>query len=118
MRCWVSCPIAAVIVALGGCVEAEPAISQACEDSAISWQTFADGYVRNWCRGCHSAELAGDGRHGAPVGVNFNERGDMTKHYEHIKARATGDAPTMPPAGGPSEEERALFAAWLECGTP
>jgi hypothetical protein len=33
-------------------------------------------------------------------------------------APSPGGTPTMPPAGGPSGEERALLAEWLACGAP
>ena len=40
---------------------------------------------------------------------------DMIRWGPRIQARATGPEPTMPPGGGPSEEERALLSEWLEC---
>ncbi|MCB9797724.1 MAG: hypothetical protein H6741_33960 [Alphaproteobacteria bacterium] len=37
---------------------------------------------------------------------------------ERILARAAADAPTMPPAGGTSEDDRTRLRWWLECAEP
>lgn len=84
------------------------------ESDLVTYDNFADGFVRDWCRGCHSAELGEDQRAGAPLEVNFDTEADLLEHAERMHARATGDAPTMPPAGGPSTEELELFARYLE----
>ncbi len=83
----------------------------------LTYETFADGFVRNNCRGCHSAELTGDARHDAPRRMNFDSLEDIREHEDRILARATGSEADMPPAGGPSHAERALFQEWLLCGT-
>jgi hypothetical protein len=39
------------------------------------------------------------------------------RHWaERIEARAASASPTMPPAGGPTDEERAMLREWIECG--
>lgn len=93
-----------------------PAIPEAECAHQLTYEGFADGFVRNNCRGCHGAALAGAARHGAPESINFDTLDDVRQHARRMVARASGDAPTMPPAGGPSDEERALFHEWVMCG--
>jgi uncharacterized membrane protein len=55
-------------------------------------------------------------RQNAPADVNFDTLEGVHQFAERIAARATGPSANMPPAGGPSAEERALLAEWLACG--
>jgi len=103
---------------VGELVTQQSAQEVACEDPTLTWDTFGDEFVRNWCRGCHSPWLDEGRRYGAPVGVDLGEHDDVQRLAARALARATGDAPTMPPGGGPSDEERELFRVWLECGAP
>ncbi len=82
----------------------------------VTYASFADGFVRNNCRGCHSSALTGAARHRAPVRVNFDTLDDLRMHADRVIIRATGPEADMPPAGGPSDEERRLFEEWLHCG--
>lgn len=84
----------------------------------LTYEGFGDGFVRNNCRGCHASQLVGVARHGAPDGVSFDTLDDVRAHAPRMLDRATGPAPSMPPAGGPSDEERQLFREWLACGAP
>jgi uncharacterized membrane protein len=56
---------------------------------------------------------AGD-RHDAPLGVDFDTYQGVLDHADRIAVR-DGDG-TMPPGGGPSEEEHARLAEWIACG--
>ncbi|TPV97113.1 MAG: hypothetical protein B7733_01210 [Myxococcales bacterium FL481] len=87
-------------------------------DVTLTWENFGDGYVRDWCRGCHSMYLEGAARYGAPPGVDFNTHEGVQERLERVIARATGDQPTMPPAGGPTADERELLLQWLDAGAP
>ncbi len=49
------------------------------------------------------------------MGVDLNTYGDVLRHVERIEARATGEAPTMPPSGRPSADDVALLDEWLTC---
>ena len=116
------------VLALAGCGDATPVDrpletqshpqNEACEDPTLTWDNFGDGFVRNWCRGCHSPWLNEGERHGAPLGLDLATREDLQQHMDRVLARATGDLPTMPPGGGPSDEERRLLHTWLACGAP
>ena len=87
-----------------------------CETSYLDYQNFAAAFSADWCRGCHGAAVPEGMRQKAPLGVDFDDLSALRHWSERIQIRATGAAPTMPPAGGPSEEERALLAEWLACG--
>lgn len=83
-----------------------------------TWENFGDAFLRNWCKGCHSPHLQGEARFGAPEGVDLFSLEELRQWEARVRARATGKAPTMPPAGGPSQEERDRLAQWLSLGAP
>jgi uncharacterized membrane protein len=95
----------------------EPVSEDACETSYLSYDNFGAPFVINWCRGCHSSAIAQGQRQKAPMTVNFDTADDVRNWAERIEARAASVTPDMPPAGGPSEAERALLREWIECGT-
>lgn len=86
-----------------------------CETSYLRYGNFGEPFVLNWCRGCHSSALPQGMRQKAPVGVNFDTIADVRSWKDRMMVRAATGA-TMPPAGGPSAEERALLTEWLGCG--
>ena len=88
----------------------------ACETSYLDYGNFGSVFVTNWCRGCHSSSVPAGMRQKAPIDVNFDNEADANEWKTRIRIRAAGDKPTMPPAGGPSVEERALLAEWIDCG--
>ncbi|MBK7534957.1 MAG: hypothetical protein IPI49_06165 [Myxococcales bacterium] len=105
---------------LAGCAEdAEappPPDPKLCQESTLSYQNFAAPFVITWCRGCHGKDQPVAMRQNAPVGVDFDTAEQVRAGSARILLRATGAAPTMPPAGGPSEQERELLAEWIACG--
>jgi uncharacterized membrane protein len=105
---------AAIALALAACGEDYPA---ECRDSPLTYETFGAPFMISWCRGCHSRELRVDMRQRAPVDVNLDTLGDVRAHATRIVVRA-GAGSSMPPAGGPSADERALLAEWIGCGAP
>ena len=86
-----------------------------CVDSAVTYQTFGDPFITNWCRGCHSEGLYPTMRQDAPVDVNFDTLDEVRAHKRRIY-EMTVATDEMPPNGGPSDEERALLREWLSCG--
>ena len=120
MRCW---PRISLLVALVGLLSAcddmgEGTQTQLPEPRLVDYENFGDPFVRNWCRGCHSAQLAAGERGGAPPGVDFDTHEGVLAWLDRIEARATGDDPTMPPTTGPTDEERELLGQWLSEGAP
>jgi len=92
-----------------------------------TWETFGAGFIRTWCHSCHSSALADGYRYDAPVGVDFDTLLDVQTQLEHsalgethpgIIDKATGDDPSMPPAGGVLPEVQDRFDAWIACGAP
>lgn len=83
-----------------------------------TWQNFGNAFLRNWCKGCHSNKLQGAARFGAPEGVDLGTLEELRNWQSRVAARATGDTPSMPPAGGPSREEIRRLKQWLELGAP
>lgn len=81
----------------------------------LTWSNFGQAWMNKHCNGCHGSLAVGDARHGAPESTNLDTWDDALRHAERVAARSLGDAPDMPPGGGPSEEERALLAEWLHC---
>lgn len=87
-----------------------------CETSYLTYETFGAPFAISWCRGCHSSAVPAGMRQRAPIDVNFDTHEDIVNYKSKILELTTGAKPSMPPAGGPSDEERALLAEWLNCG--
>ena len=86
--------------------------------SFLHWENFGEPFVRSWCTGCHSSQLTEERREEAPVDVNLDSLEGIREHMDRMWTRAADQNATMPPAGGPGEEERALLGEWLACGAP
>jgi hypothetical protein len=110
-----------VIVLAAGCdpeadteTEPEPLPTGCGEDVPIlTWEGFGQGFMVTYCQGCH-ASSAPD-RHDAPPNVVFDTEADVALWKERILATAGTEPATMPPAGGPTPEDREKLAAWLGC---
>jgi uncharacterized membrane protein len=81
----------------------------------LDYQNYGKGFVDKHCVGCHSSLLPESHRMGAPLGVDLDTYQFIIDWADRIEARATGSSPSMPPGGGPSEQELANLAEWLEC---
>lgn len=117
--------VAACIAAAGACTTStgEPPgddgggdDTTTCDNSYLTYDNFGEPFMENWCRSCHSSQVPEDMRQTAPDDVNFDDLADVKSFADRIKYRA-GEQKTMPPAGGPSDEERALLVEWISCGT-
>jgi len=82
----------------------------------VGWETHARELVET-CQGCHSADLQGDERQGAPVGLDFDLPDGVEGFAAQMVSLATGPDAVMPPQGIDSEL-RERFALWVECGLP
>lgn len=109
--------ISIAIALLGAGCEEKAELSEECAQSGLTYQTFGEAFLVSWCRGCHSRELPEDMRQMAPLDVNFNTLDDVRDRRGRV-GFLVSEARTMPPAGGPSMEERALMMEWLSCGAP
>lgn len=81
----------------------------------LTWETAGAPVVLTWCTPCHSEDLTGMARSGAPRGVDFDDEDDVRQRAARVWARALSDPPTMPPASGPSEDALDRLGAWLTC---
>ncbi len=94
-------------------------VEGSCEDPlAPTWENFGDGFVRNYCRGCHGPKLPPSKRTGAPVGIDFATHAHVTQRLDRFETRAASERPDMPPGGGPDPAELELLRRWIKCGVP
>jgi hypothetical protein len=92
---------------------------RACPDrSPLTYQSFGAPFFFNYCTGCHSSKLPAERRRGAPNGIDFDTLGGIRTHAQRIFARAADGNVAMPPAGGPSADQRKQLGDWLACGAP
>ncbi len=85
-----------------------------CDDApVVTWDNFGDGFVTENCQPCHAS--TSEDRNGAPTGVVFDTREETLAQADAILAVATGPAPTMPPQGGVTDDDRTLLSYWLTC---
>lgn len=82
-----------------------------------TWDTVGAPFVLTWCTPCHSADVKGELRRGAPASINFDTEQDAVALAAEMGFVAARPNPTMPPAGGPDEATRARFATWVACVT-
>lgn len=103
----------------GGADSADTASDTAASDDpcvdapVVTWDNFGAGFLTQHCTACH-ASSARD-RHGAPADVTFDTEAEALAWSDRILARAAGDAATMPPQGGVSNDDRTLLGIWLGC---
>jgi len=83
----------------------------------VTYESFAGPFFLDWCTGCHSSALAKGERQEAPLDTNFNTLDGIRSRSDRILEKAV-HTHAMPPAGGPSDEERALLGEWFSCGAP
>ena len=104
------------VLLLAACDDATP--DESCDNSPWTYSNTGDPFMRTWCTSCHHTDMADTVRPDGTEGINLDGFGNVAAFLERIEARALGDSPTMPPAGGPSEVEREQLAEWIACGAP
>lgn len=109
----------------GGEDGGEPTGATCPSGSTVTYSNFGETFFGTYCTGCHSSELTGADRHGAPADHNFDSLEGIRAEVEHIELAAAGgpDAVNdeMPPSTAddfPSEAERLQLGEWLACDTP
>lgn len=105
--------MALILLLLLSCTKDEAVDTGACAQSAVSWDSFGQGFLITHCQGCHAS--TSPQRYGAPEGIAFDTR-EQAAELEASIARTVLEQETMPPAGGLNDEERALLEQWLACG--
>jgi mono/diheme cytochrome c family protein len=118
-----------IVTAAPGCEEDEhesegPASGAVCkEDSTLTWESFGQKFMTDYCTSCHASSLAGAARKGAPSDHNFESAALVRGQIEHIdeqSAAGPDSVNTEMPIGAPTptEAERLLLGEWLACGAP
>ena len=107
-------------LALGACGEMDDVMQDPpqgpCETTTASYETVGEPFMRTWCTPCHHEELEGRYRPAGSEDVDLNSYALVRQHLDRIEARALGESPTMPPAGGPSPGDLDRLRLWIECG--
>ena len=89
----------------------------------VSYTNFGKNFLESYCLRCHSVQLTGGDRNGAPEHHNFDTLDLIKDQIEEIDGVAgfgpDSENDRMPPNGAtPSDEERRKLAEWLACGAP
>ncbi len=91
--------------------------------STLTYDNFGKPFVETYCTDCHSSQLTGAARMGAPSFHDFDTLFGIKAVSDHIdETAASGPASTnssMPPRSPrPSIEDRRLLGEWIACGMP
>jgi uncharacterized membrane protein len=92
--------------------------------STLTYENFGKSFVESYCTDCHSSELSGDARNGAPSFHDFDTLAGIRAVANHID-QTSGIGPAaenrnMPPEGEPqpTDAEREMLAEWIACNAP
>jgi cytochrome c5 len=104
--------------------EPGPSTGSTCpSDQTLTYENFGRDFFESYCTRCHSSELSGSDRHGAPVGYDWDDIEAVRAHTDLIdKMAAAGPDATnmsMPPTDPrPTLTAREQLGEWLVCGAP
>lgn len=107
-----------MILLLLGCVSGDADSGLDCDARAtpVDYGSFGQGFLDAYCVACHSSQMAGSDRLGAPEDVNLDTFSDAQLWADRIWARtAEPEVVTMPPGGGPTDDDLDLLREWLVC---
>lgn len=101
----------------------DPSGAECPDDSDLTYDNFGQMFFEDFCTRCHSSELTGNARNGAPVGHDFDSLEGIRAVADHIDQFAAAGPDSvnvdMPPTNPkPSTEERELLGEWLACDAP
>ena len=90
-------------------------------DPPLTYATFGEYFMDQYCAGCHSTQYPSGhpNRNEAPAAVNFDHYEGVLQWAQRLDPVVLGDengeGATMPPGGGPTEEDLLQFEEWLHC---
>ena len=114
----------------GGCCTSEssvfgPPTESVCPPggTTLTYNNFAKPFMIEYCTRCHSSELVGAQRNGAPSFHDFDTLFGIKAVSDHVdETTASGPAATnegMPQDGPkPTKSEREMLGEWIACGMP
>jgi hypothetical protein len=91
-----------------GCDSEEPE-----EGCLVTWDNYAHGFFVGYCETCHAE--GSPTRHGAPDAISFATEAEARRWDGALRSAVLDEPARMPPGGGLTPEELALFEAWLDC---
>jgi cytochrome c5 len=95
-----------------------------CPDgSTLTYESFGQKFMSDYCLRCHSSSVKGADRKGAPADHNFDSLAEIEILIDHIDQKAASgpeSTNTSMPTGDPkpSMELREQLGEWLACGAP
>jgi hypothetical protein len=118
----------ALLVLLAGCPQESvfgPPTETECPTAGttLTYDNFGKPFMESYCTRCHSSQLVGTQRMGAPSFHDFDSLFGIKAVSMHID-ETTGSGPAatntgMPPDGAkPTKAEREMLAQWIACGMP
>jgi hypothetical protein len=89
----------------------------------LTYTNFGQSFMQMYCVRCHSSQLKGPDRNGAPLLHDFDTLYGIKPFIPHIdETTASGPAATNTsmPVGAPepSNDQRMQLGEWLACGAP
>ncbi len=117
-----SCKVLLVLGAMVfgcGSDDSDPPPPPEVECGATSVPIYSEVRAFEVCTNCHSSQLSGPARNGAPTNVNFDSYEGAKANASRILTQVSSNS-MPPPSSGFSltaEEKQELYA-WIECGTP
>lgn len=92
------------------------------ERTTLTYENFAAPFMESYCTRCHSSELHGSDRHGAPLFHDFDTELGILEVADHVDEEAAAGPNAinrlMPPnddEGVPTDAERYQLGLWLAC---
>jgi len=113
--------LAALACACGDSYEPPTPTGATCpEDSTLTYENFGRPFMESYCVRCHSSELHGADRNGAPLYHDFDSLFGILAVANHVDwYTAAGPEAVntlMPPDGDtPTIDERYQLGEWLAC---
>jgi mono/diheme cytochrome c family protein len=89
-----------------------------CPDNSTPQQLAGRKIVQQRCQICHSSQLSGNARQGAPGNANFDDLGTTRDKADDMYSQT--ESGNMPPApyNHVSGQDLENMRVWLACGAP
>ncbi len=123
VRCLLALVCFAPLAACGDDDEGTPSGALCPETSTLTYDNFGKSFMDSYCVRCHSSQLTGAARQGAPNDHNFDTLAPIQEEIDHTDAQAAAGPDSvnvLMPIGAPTptEAERRQLGEWLACGAP